>query len=150
MLALGANWVTAKEAVQVGEEPWVEARMLHLSEELRCLVCQNETIAASHAELAIDLRKQIAVKLEAGQSKQEILDFIRGFVESEGMPPTRAELARAFGFKSPASAEEHLRALENISRQLRDDAFCRELKAAKAPADIQHLLEAADNHGMVS
>ena len=44
--------------------------------------------------------------------QQEILDFIRGFVESEGMPPTRAELARAFGFKSPASAEEHLRALE--------------------------------------
>ena len=44
--------------------------------------------------------------------QQEILDFIRGFGESEGMPPTRAELARAFGFKSPASAEEHLRALE--------------------------------------
>ncbi|MFN9127940.1 MAG: transcriptional repressor LexA [bacterium] len=44
--------------------------------------------------------------------QQEILAFIRGFVESEGMPPTRAELARAFGFKSPASAEEHLRALE--------------------------------------
>jgi repressor LexA len=44
--------------------------------------------------------------------QQEILDFIRSFVESEGMPPTRAELARAFGFKSPASAEEHLRALE--------------------------------------
>ena len=46
------------------------------------------------------------------QRQQQILDFIRGFVESEGMPPTRAELARAFGFKSPASAEEHLRALE--------------------------------------
>jgi PTS system fructose-specific IIA component/PTS system nitrogen regulatory IIA component len=50
----------------------------------------------------------------------------------------------------PDRPGDHLRALENISRQLRDDAFCRELKAAKAPADIQHLLEAADNHGMVS
>jgi PTS system fructose-specific IIA component/PTS system nitrogen regulatory IIA component len=40
--------------------------------------------------------------------------------------------------------------LENISRQLRDDAFCRELKAARAPAEIQHLLEAADSHGFVS
>lgn len=50
----------------------------------------------------------------------------------------------------PEQAGQHLRALENISRQLRDDAFCRELKAAKAPADIQHLLEAADTHGMVS
>ena len=50
----------------------------------------------------------------------------------------------------PDQPGQHLRALENISRQLRDDAFCRELKAARAPADIQHLLEAADNHGMVS
>jgi len=50
----------------------------------------------------------------------------------------------------PEQRGQHLRALENIARQLRDDAFCRELKAAKAPADIQHLLEAADNHGMVS
>lgn len=50
----------------------------------------------------------------------------------------------------PEQAGQHLRALENISRQLRDDAFCRELKAARAPADIQHLLEAADTHGIVS
>jgi len=43
--------------------------------------------------------------------QQEILDFIRRFADEQGMPPTRAELARAFGFRSPASAEEHLRAL---------------------------------------
>jgi hypothetical protein len=47
-----------------------------IAEELRCLVCQNETIAASHADLAVDLRKQIAIKLQAGQSKQEIIDFM--------------------------------------------------------------------------
>ena len=45
---------------------------------------------------------------------------------------------------------DHLRALENISRQLRDDAFCRLLKAAKTPEDIHHLLEEADSHGIVS
>jgi PTS system fructose-specific IIA component/PTS system nitrogen regulatory IIA component len=50
----------------------------------------------------------------------------------------------------PDRPGDHLRALENISRQLRDDSFCRLLKAAKEPVDIQHLLEEADNHGVVS
>jgi cytochrome c-type biogenesis protein CcmH/NrfF len=40
-----------------------------IAEELRCLVCQNETIAASHADLAVDLRKQIAAQAAAGQSQ---------------------------------------------------------------------------------
>ena len=47
-----------------------------IAEELRCLVCQNETIAASHADLAVDLRKQIRLKLTQGQSNQQILDFM--------------------------------------------------------------------------
>ena len=42
----------------------------------------------------------------------EILDFIRQTVRNTGMPPTRAEIATTFGFKSPNAAEEHLRALE--------------------------------------
>lgn len=50
----------------------------------------------------------------------------------------------------PDRPGDHLRALENISRQLRDDAFCRLLKGAKTPQDIQHLLEEADSHGIVS
>ena len=50
----------------------------------------------------------------------------------------------------PDRPGDHLRALENISRQLRDDAFCRLLKAAKTPEDIQHLLEEADSHGVAS
>jgi mannitol/fructose-specific phosphotransferase system IIA component (Ntr-type) len=50
----------------------------------------------------------------------------------------------------PDRPGDHLRALENISRQLRDDAFCRLLKGAKTPEDIQHLLEEADSHGIVS
>ena len=50
----------------------------------------------------------------------------------------------------PDRPGDHLRALESISRQLRDDAFCKLLKAAKEPLDIQHLLEEADSHGVVS
>jgi cytochrome c-type biogenesis protein CcmH len=47
-----------------------------IAEELRCLVCQNETIAASHAELAVDLRQQIRSQLQQGRTAQEILDFM--------------------------------------------------------------------------
>ena len=50
----------------------------------------------------------------------------------------------------PDRPGDHLRALENISRQLRDDAFCRFLKAAKGPTEIQHLLEEADGQGVAS
>ncbi len=48
-------------------------------------------------------------KLTARQ--QEILDLIRGFIDTEGYPPTRVEIARALGFRSPNAAEDHLRAL---------------------------------------
>ena len=50
----------------------------------------------------------------------------------------------------PDRPGDHLRALENISRQLRDDAFCKLLKAAKGPVEIQALLEEADSHGVAS
>ena len=50
----------------------------------------------------------------------------------------------------PDRPGDHLRALENISRQLRDETFCRQLKSAKGPVDIQHLLEEADSHGVAS
>src|SRR6187397_2742788 len=50
----------------------------------------------------------------------------------------------------PDRPGDHLRALENISRQLRDDTFCRFLKQAKTPADVWQLLEEADNNQMPS
>ena len=50
----------------------------------------------------------------------------------------------------PDRPGDHLRALENISRQLRDDGFCKRLKASQTPAEIEHLLEEADHHGFVS
>ena len=50
--------------------------MMVIAEELRCLVCQNETIAASSADLAVDLKNQIRIKLNEGQSQKQILDFM--------------------------------------------------------------------------
>lgn len=47
-----------------------------LSDELRCLVCQNQTLADSHADLAIDLRNQVRDKLAAGMSEREVIDFM--------------------------------------------------------------------------
>jgi len=46
------------------------------------------------------------------ERQAEILEWIRGWIESTGMPPTRAEMAKEFGFRSPNAAEDHLRALE--------------------------------------
>ena len=68
--------VVANEAKPMANDPVLEARVMVIAEELRCLVCQNETIAASHADLAVDLRSQIRIKLTQGQSSQQILDFM--------------------------------------------------------------------------
>lgn len=65
----------AKEA-QPNEDPKLEQRMKLLTEQLRCLVCQNETLADSRADLAEDLRKQIREQMRAGKSDQEILAFL--------------------------------------------------------------------------
>ncbi len=73
---LAAAQATPHQAPSTFADPVLEARVLAIAEELRCLVCQNETIAASHADLAIDLRKQIRTKLVEGQSQAQILDFM--------------------------------------------------------------------------
>ncbi len=54
----------------------VEARMLRITEELRCLVCQNETIAGSNASLAEDLRTQVRDMIRKGQSDEQILKYM--------------------------------------------------------------------------
>ncbi len=68
--------VHANEAAPLAADPALEARVLRVAEELRCLVCQNETIAASQAELAVDLRRQIRARLQQGESEAQILDFM--------------------------------------------------------------------------
>jgi len=70
-----AGLMVAKEA-QPNEDPKIEQRMKALTEQLRCLVCQNETLADSRADLAEDLRRQIREQMKAGKSDQEILAFL--------------------------------------------------------------------------
>ena len=65
----------AKDA-QPNEDPQIEQRMKNLTEQLRCLVCQNETLADSRADLAEDLRKQIREQMKAGKSDKEIIAFL--------------------------------------------------------------------------
>ncbi len=56
--------------------PELELRYQNLTEELRCLVCQNQNIADSHAELAQDLRRKVYEKLNAGESNAQIIDYM--------------------------------------------------------------------------
>lgn len=66
----------AAEAMPLATEPAVEARLQALSQELRCLVCQNETLAASRAELAEDLRREIRDMIREGKSDPQIVEFL--------------------------------------------------------------------------
>lgn len=72
---LGASgW--ASEAPTLAADPALEAQMMDIAQELRCLVCQNETIAASHADLAVDLRQQIRSQLGQGRTPAQIREFM--------------------------------------------------------------------------
>ncbi|QCB45698.1 cytochrome c-type biogenesis protein [Hydrogenophaga sp. PAMC20947] len=75
-LALCSGWLQAKEAAPASDDPVLEARMVALTTELRCLVCQNQTIADSHAGLAVDLRNQVREMLRRGDSDAQILDYM--------------------------------------------------------------------------
>ncbi|MFY9327114.1 MAG: cytochrome c-type biogenesis protein [Georgfuchsia sp.] len=75
-LCLSASVASAGEAVPMAQNPKVEARLMAISEELRCLVCQNETLAASRAELADDLRKEVRRLIIEGKSDAEIKDYL--------------------------------------------------------------------------
>jgi cytochrome c-type biogenesis protein CcmH len=66
----------AREAAPEAADPALEARMLRITSELRCLVCQNQTIADSHADLAVDLRQQVREQLRAGRSDRDIVDYM--------------------------------------------------------------------------
>jgi cytochrome c-type biogenesis protein CcmH len=66
----------AKEAAPLAEDPVVEKRLIEISEELRCLVCQNESLAGSQADLAKDLREEVRGLLKEGKSDSEVKDFL--------------------------------------------------------------------------
>jgi len=76
LLAATASWAFAKEAVPVAADPALERRVMTLASELRCLVCQNQTLADSNAPLAEDLRNQVREKMRQGTSDSEIVDYM--------------------------------------------------------------------------
>lgn len=66
----------AGEAPALAEDPVVEQRLIGISEELRCLVCQNESLAGSRADLALDLKREIRTLIKSGKTDAEIMDFM--------------------------------------------------------------------------
>ncbi|MEM7221770.1 MAG: cytochrome c-type biogenesis protein [Pseudomonadota bacterium] len=76
VLFLLAVPAAAVEPDEVLDDPALEARARTLSQEIRCLVCQNESIDSSNADLAKDLRIIVRERLVAGDSDQEVLDYL--------------------------------------------------------------------------
>ena len=68
--------VRGAEAPPAAEDPVLEAQVLDITGELRCLVCQNQTIADSHADLAVDLRRQVREMLRRGESREQIVAYM--------------------------------------------------------------------------
>jgi len=66
----------AGEAIPLAEDPVVEQRMIAISEELRCLVCQNESLAGSRADLAMDLRRELRTLVKANKTDAEIMEYM--------------------------------------------------------------------------
>jgi cytochrome c-type biogenesis protein CcmH len=76
LLALAASLGHAGEAAPAAVDPVLEARMARITAELRCLVCQNQTIADSQSGLATDLRQQVREMLQRGDSEQQIIEYM--------------------------------------------------------------------------
>jgi cytochrome c-type biogenesis protein CcmH len=72
----GAAGGASREALPNAEDPEIEQRMVRLAEDLRCLVCQNESLAGSHAELAEDLRREIRAQMKAGKNDKEVIAYL--------------------------------------------------------------------------
>lgn len=70
------NPVFSREAAPLAEDEISEKRMVAISSELRCLVCQNESLSGSHAELANDLRREIRTLIKDGKSDNQIMEFM--------------------------------------------------------------------------
>ncbi|MEW6353017.1 MAG: cytochrome c-type biogenesis protein [Pseudomonadota bacterium] len=74
---LPAAWAAGPESVDmISDNPAIEARLKALSHELRCLVCQNQTLSDSHADLAVDLRNEIRELMAKGMTDQQVIDYL--------------------------------------------------------------------------
>jgi cytochrome c-type biogenesis protein CcmH len=76
ILTLGMQFASAKDAAPLVEDPATEQRLIVISEEMRCLVCQNESLAGSRSDLANDLRAEIRTLIREGKSDDQIRAFM--------------------------------------------------------------------------
>ena len=76
LCAMAPAQAAPNAAIQSEPDAATQARMLRLAAELRCLVCQNQSIADSNADLALDLRRQIYEQIAAGRSDGEIVEYM--------------------------------------------------------------------------
>ena len=70
------NPAFAKDALPLADDPVTEQRLIVISEEMRCLVCQNESLAGSRSDLANDLRKEIRILIKEGKTDAQIRSFM--------------------------------------------------------------------------
>ncbi|BDX22006.1 cytochrome c-type biogenesis protein CcmH [Polynucleobacter sp. TUM22923] len=66
----------ATDAVPLSDDPITEQRLISISEEMRCLVCQNESLAGSRSDLANDLRREIRILIKEGKTDDQIRSFM--------------------------------------------------------------------------
>jgi cytochrome c-type biogenesis protein CcmH len=76
LAVLAAGALHAKDAAPLAEDEAVEQRLNVIAEELRCLVCQNESLAGSRADLAQDLRREVRILIKQGKTDAEVKDFM--------------------------------------------------------------------------
>ena len=76
MFCLLPAFALAGEAQDMAADPVLENRMIVLADKLRCLVCQNESLASSHADLAEDLRREVREQMQKGLTDDEIIEYL--------------------------------------------------------------------------
>ena len=76
LIALSLGSASARDAVPLADDPVTEQRLISISEEMRCLVCQNESLAGSRSDLANDLRREIRILISEGKSDDQIRSFM--------------------------------------------------------------------------
>lgn len=76
IVLFSVNTVLAKDAVPLADDPATEQRLIVISEEMRCLVCQNESLAGSRSDLANDLRREIRILIKEGKTDDQIRTFM--------------------------------------------------------------------------
>jgi len=76
LICLLPTFSYAGEAKDLADDPVLEKRMVNLAQNLRCLVCQNESLASSRSDLAKDLRQEVRDQMKKGMTDQEIIDYL--------------------------------------------------------------------------